>query len=79
MEVINYISADHRGRRCGVREGIEYAREWKNLGEVNLMNYKFLFVDKRQGIHTETSACNVISLEQETMVFPFKVRVGFLC
>ena len=26
MEVINYISEDHRGRRCGVREGIEYAR-----------------------------------------------------
>ena len=25
-EVINYMSEDHRGRRCGVQEGIEYAR-----------------------------------------------------
>ena len=55
----------------------EEVKEWKNLGEVNLMNYKSLFVDKRQGIHAETSACNVISLEQE--LFSFKGLVGFLC
>ena len=38
--------------------GGEEGKEWKR--EVNLMNYKSLFVDKRQGIHAETSACNVI-------------------
>ena len=53
-------------------------RRVKNLGEVNLMNYKSLFVDKRQGIHAETSTCIVISLEQEVLVFAFKVLVGFL-
>ena len=42
--------------------GGQESKEWKNLGEVNLKNYKSLFVDKRQGIHAETSACNLISL-----------------
>ena len=55
--------------------GGEEVKEWRSLGEVNLMNYKSLFVDKRQGIHAETSACNVISLEQEVLVFAFKVLV----
>ena len=54
--------------------GGEEGKEWKR--EVNLMNYKSLFVEKRQVIHAETSACNVI---RRSWSLPQGRLVGFLC